>query len=334
MSERRPDPTGWGWTPPVCPPAGRVSGTELRSSGGMRRFRNVLLVAGSDDEPVPRRIFERALSLAKRHRAKLTLFDVVHESELFREILPPEGLAKVRRQRRLPLIRLAEAARAQGVEAEAELAAGKPFLEIIRKVQRSEHDLVITTGGRRLSAGVVDSTTLQLMRRCPCATWVLRAHPANRFTRVLAAVDPDPTEPDRESLNRRIMEVAISMARLDRSGLHVVHVWEIPGVAPGSRPDVWQRWEVAAQSEIKGRLSEFLSKYELGPDARVHLLAGRPAIAISELVSAEQIDLLVMGTVCRTGVRGFFIGNTAEGVLERVDCSLLTVKPDGFVSPI
>ena len=41
-----------------------------------------------------------------------------------------------------------------------------------------------------------------------------------------------------------------------------------------------------------------------------------------------------MGTFCRTGVRRFFIGNTAEGVLERVDCSLLTVKPDGLVSPI
>jgi len=61
---------------------------------------------------------------------------------------------------------------------------------------------------------------------------------------------------------------------------------------------------------------------------------GKPALAISRLASEKQIDLLVMGTVCRTGIRGFFIGNTAEGVLRRVDCSLLTVKPKGFVSPI
>ena len=31
---------------------------------------------------------------------------------------------------------------------------------------------------------------------------------------------------------------------------------------------------------------------------------------------------------------GFFIGNTAESVLQQVNCSVLTVKPEGFVSPV
>ncbi len=53
-----------------------------------------------------------------------------------------------------------------------------------------------------------------------------------------------------------------------------------------------------------------------------------------ELVRREGIDLLVMGTVCRTGVAGFFIGNTAETVLAQVDCSVLSVKPEGFLSPV
>ena len=301
----------------------------------MRLFRNVLLVAGRDVEPVPRWVFEQALTLAKRNKARLTLIDVVHELELFREILPPGRRAAARRQRLQPLIRLAELAQEQGVETETELAAGKPFLEIVRRVQRSEHDLVMTDGGRDLRAeGVMDSTTMQLMRKCPCAIWVLRPRAANRYARVLAAIDPDPTDPEKDSLNRKIMDLAISMAKLERSVLHVVHVWELSGIPPGSYPEVWQRWEQRVRAEIRGRLAEFLADYELGPDPRVHLLAGRPAVAISELAGEEQIDLLVMGTVCRTGVRGFFIGNTAEGVLERVDCSLLTVKPDGFVSPI
>ncbi len=41
-----------------------------------------------------------------------------------------------------------------------------------------------------------------------------------------------------------------------------------------------------------------------------------------------------MGTVCRTGIPGLIIGNTAERVLDSVKCSVLTVKPAGFVSPI
>jgi nucleotide-binding universal stress UspA family protein len=38
--------------------------------------------------------------------------------------------------------------------------------------------------------------------------------------------------------------------------------------------------------------------------------------------------------VARTGVRGFFIGNTAETILEQIDCSVLAIKPPGFVTPV
>jgi len=56
--------------------------------------------------------------------------------------------------------------------------------------------------------------------------------------------------------------------------------------------------------------------------------------AIVSLAKNKNIDLLVMGTVCRTGVAGLIIGNTAEKVLNKVDCSVLTVKPEGFVTPV
>ena len=47
-----------------------------------------------------------------------------------------------------------------------------------------------------------------------------------------------------------------------------------------------------------------------------------------------EIDMIVMGTEGRTGVGGFFIGNTAETILPSDDCSVLTAKPAGFASPI
>ena len=55
---------------------------------------------------------------------------------------------------------------------------------------------------------------------------------------------------------------------------------------------------------------------------------------IPEFAKTQNVDLLVMGTVCRIGIPGFFIGNTAEKILDEVDCSVLTVKPEGFVSPV
>ncbi len=41
-----------------------------------------------------------------------------------------------------------------------------------------------------------------------------------------------------------------------------------------------------------------------------------------------------MGTVARTGFSAFLIGNTAETILQRLECSVLAVKPDRFVSPV
>ena len=301
----------------------------------MKRFRNILLVAGLGDGPVPRYLFARALALSKRNAAKLTLIDVVSRPGLVPEVVPHEVLELTLTHRRESLLRLAASAREQGLEVDTALAAGTPFLEITRRVQQFRHDLVITDGGRGEDAGrVVDSTTMHLMRKCPCAIWVARPTSSDRYERILAAVDPDPTDAERSSLNRMIMELAVSLAKLEASELHVVHAWEQFGLPVDSSADVWVKWQEAARAEVNRRFYELLSEHPVGSDPQVHLVGGKPAPSISRLAREEQIDLLVMGTVCRTGIRGFLIGNTAEGVLQRVDCSLLTVKPRGFVSPI
>jgi nucleotide-binding universal stress UspA family protein len=61
---------------------------------------------------------------------------------------------------------------------------------------------------------------------------------------------------------------------------------------------------------------------------------GEPEAVIPEFVVAQGIDLVVMGTVARSGIAGLLIGNTAERVLSKLPCSVLAVKPDGFVCPV
>ena len=60
---------------------------------------------------------------------------------------------------------------------------------------------------------------------------------------------------------------------------------------------------------------------------QVYLLKGEAGILIPALAAANEIELIVMGTVSRTGIAGLLIGNTAEKVLRQVACSVLTVKP-------
>ena len=51
-------------------------------------------------------------------------------------------------------------------------------------------------------------------------------------------------------------------------------------------------------------------------------------------VDSRQDKHPVMGTIARTGLTGALLGNTAEKVVDRIECSVLAVKPDGFVSPV
>ena len=82
-------------------------------------------------------------------------------------------------------------------------------------------------------------------------------------------------------------------------------------------------------------LNELLEHHDFnGIDLKVHLEKGDAGKVIPTLVEEKQADIVVMGTVARTGIEGFFIGNTAEKILRNVDCSVLTVKPEGFETPI
>ena len=67
---------------------------------------------------------------------------------------------------------------------------------------------------------------------------------------------------------------------------------------------------------------------------RSHLVKGLPSREIPLMAKKYDVDLIVMGTVGRIGLPGLFMGNTAESILEQVTCSVLTIKPDGFKTPV
>jgi nucleotide-binding universal stress UspA family protein len=67
---------------------------------------------------------------------------------------------------------------------------------------------------------------------------------------------------------------------------------------------------------------------------RLHLPNGPAQKMIAASATELKADLVVMGTVARTGIPGFIIGNTAESILDQLDCSVIAVKPRGFVTPV
>ena len=69
-------------------------------------------------------------------------------------------------------------------------------------------------------------------------------------------------------------------------------------------------------------------------DDNIHSREGRSEEVIKKSIDDLDVDVIVMGSVGRTGVPGLLIGNKAEKILTTINCTVLTVKPDGFVSPV
>ncbi len=302
----------------------------------MHRFRSILFspLADRDNPAAARRISD----LAARNAANLTILGAIPEpSRLQRALHRSDYLDAIREAEGKAMA--AKLARCVPQEADiavqTKTAIGSPALRIIEQALRGGHDLVVVT----TDEDDEDQATInRLLRKCPCPVWIIRPTRA-RIQRVLAAVNPDPSEAE---LNCIILELAASMTKLYGGELHVAHAWELFGESmlrnsgyintPVSELERLLRDEEAGE---RAALDELLSASGLDDEPwQVHLQKGRAADVIRETVNKRRINLLVMGTVARTGVSGLLIGNTAESVLDEVRCSVIAVKPPGFVTPI
>lgn len=310
----------------------------------MRRFKNILLVAdkASDDDSLNTAI-ERAAALARHNQAQLKVVNFLeelpsHSSDLYKIVPRPELREMLIEHRMAALQELVAPLTAAGMQIGTKVLVGTPFIEIIREVIRDRHDLLIkpATGAGGLKTALFASTDMHLIRECPCAVWIAKPTKTKKYARILAAVDPVPGDEEKSNLNNRILELSTSLAETEHSELHVVHAWvlyeevllklligDVKTLARDTRAS-HKKW-----------LDELLQKYNLAKDKNhVHLLEGKAKDVIPMVAAKEGVELIVMGTLSGTELPRRLIGRTAENVLSHVDCSVLTVKPEGFVSPV
>ena len=178
-------------------------------------------------------ILGAAVKLAQDNGAHLTVLDIVSPLPRSRKTMQVDGRdvdieALLRRDREERLRRLVQKTRG-GPNTEVILTIGEPSIEVVRHVLTHGNDLVMV-GGYGADEGKVpqlDSGVMQLLRKCPVPVWVMRPSRARKL-RILALVDPDPTDPVRDGLNNLVLQLATSLASRQGGKLHVGHAWSLP----------------------------------------------------------------------------------------------------------
>jgi nucleotide-binding universal stress UspA family protein len=299
----------------------------------MRRFQDILLaldVGGEGfhrGESLPdhvRTALDEAAWLVKVSGAKLTLMTVVEASDT------PEVRAAAK-----SLVERATRDAPTGTPAAIEVACGTPSEEIIRRVQEHGHDLVIVASRHptALDRAIVGSTALRLLRQCPGAVWVTGRH-----------ADPGPwcvlTALGSSGLASRLLDLSADLVAARGGEWHVMHCVEYeaePGMRLQHRPrEELDAYRKGVREEDWSTLRSLTKEpaERAGVTPQLWLAEGRPDEQILRAIEEQDAHLVVLGTIGRAGLPGVLIGNVAESVFKRAECSVLAIKPEGFVSPV
>ncbi|MFT5052495.1 MAG: universal stress protein E [Chlamydiales bacterium] len=294
-----------------------------------------LLPRGKALTPGSQKALDQAIWLAKRSGGRLTL---IHSAWSDTYVDPISGGAQVVHEglstAGASTLAASEVyAREQGVSAESRVVDERLWVAMIHAVLRGNGDCVVVGkrnqeegSGRRLG-----SVATKLLRKCPCPVWVVRPEHDLVHRLVLAATDLTP-------VGDEAVHAAAYVASSGECDLHVVHAYQIPLELQMESANLTEDEYTDRVDKIRkagqARIEACLEGIDLGFEPHVHVRRNNPSIAIREAVEHLHPDLLVMGTLSRSGIPGLLVGNTAERLLDRVDCSILAIKPRDFVSPI
>ena len=287
----------------------------------------------------------KAALVAARCGARLTLFNTFMLPQPTPESLvatPEQNLEAAIRQRKARLEKLASSLRKRGIVVKCEVVWDYPVHEaIIRHVLRTKPDLLVVESHRhiRLARWVLANTDWELIRGCPCALWFVRSARLPRSARILVAVDPRHTHAKPARLDERLLAAASSLVRQIGGKVGIAHVLEPP--AGGGFGISMQRNRLSVsleryrefEAEIARSIGALAARRHIAP-ADCHVLSGDVSDVLAGFVKRQEIDVLVMGAVSRSQLQRPVIGNTAERVIDRVDCDVFIVKPAGFRTPV
>ena len=214
------------------------------------------------------------------------------------------------------------------------------FIPIIQRVLREDFDLIMKPAPPHIDKGF-RSLDMSLLRKCPCPVWIEKNEDQEHQKRLVVAIDALQEEKGAQDLSVQLLKIGNALSKLMSYEFHVISCWHVEYESM-LRHSAFVKVEEEKLNEIttktqkdhESAFENLVSLAEITRPDKIHLPNGKPDEIIPGYINDNDIDLAVMGTVARTGIPGFFIGNTAENIIQNITCSMIAVKPNGFVTPI
>ncbi|ENY71037.1 universal stress protein UspE [Aeromonas diversa] len=308
----------------------------------MDKYRKILVVVNPELEQQV--ALDRAVRVARLEKeAELTLLLPIYDfSYEMTSMLSADERKEMQEgviaQRSDWLEKLLEPYRAEGLKIVVKVVwHSRPFESILQEVLTGGHDLVVKATHRHsfLQTFIFTPTDWHLLRKCPCPILLVKGEHWVRGGNILAAINCSSDDEDQRNLNDRITAEALEVAELLDASLYLVNTYpgtpvniaiELPEFDPKAYND-------AIRQHHEKLLRQHAERYGIN-EAWTRVEEGLPEEVLPEMANRLNATLMIMGCVGRTGLSAALLGNTAEQVVDQLDCDMLILKPDGYVCPV
>lgn len=127
----------------------------------------------------------------------------------------------------------------------------------------------------------------------------------------------------------KIVELAIKLAESDG---HIILFHHSVLISPVQGPDAAVSFEAdqelrdLAKSQLDDMAASLKAKYPTRTFETCHSFLKSMTDEINDLAKEKNVDIIVMGTHGRTGLKRLLMGSIAEDVLRHADCPVFLVK--------
>lgn len=301
----------------------------------VQKVRKILVAldldAGGGLDPCGEAALEAGLAIARHCKAIVTLMHVISVPESADDVIPwhMQTLINVRKEKAEQILdAIVDREQKNGLKIDHCISVGSDWHELLLAVTDISYDLVITGSRGRgiISRMLFGSVSNRLLRYCPVPVLAVKSPGIPEINHIMVAHDLSPA-------GNAALQGAAFIAGVSGARVSVLHVLELPeqGRFLGEvvKHDINTRKDKARQL-----LEHECAALGIGSCSTIHVTEGEAYASILDFLRKHPADLLSMGTVSNSGFKGVVVGNTAENILPWVNCSLLAVKPEGFVNPV
>ena len=274
---------------------------------------------------------ERAIQTARLTGGKLHLFECVNNSYNSRMSGTPEQVKKaILKEFEHQLDPLVDRVGLLDIEVSSELVWAEDWRQAVVDASKRNNSFMVfksTYVHTLAERGRAETSDWSLLRECSCPVLLMHHNSNWENKRILAAVNIASEDDRHIELNRKVIEVAALFAGGYGADVHYVNAISAAASTDGTADDdLFYAFD--ENDEIRQPLvvsPQSVATYCHADVGHCHVEAGPAAEVILKLADKIGVDLIIIGSARRSGIKARIIGNTVEKLLDRTPADILTL---------